>query len=187
MDDDDDVEKEESIVVVVAAAFANITVQILCLETIEIEYCFVCDSPRVACFLRLLLSAGATRDVPMDEEKSFWKKRIYFWICDLVQNCYDVLIVKEQKRKPCRPLFLFYALQIFTVLTYYYNTHALTHGITISYTASERHRLVTSLVARFRLIKGECLSVLRTPSPINSRTLARSFLCLLDQLSRATN
>lgn len=77
MDADDDVEKEESIVVVVAAAFANITVQILCLETIEIEYCFVCDSPRVACFLRLLLSAGATRDVPMDEEKSFW---IYFWI-----------------------------------------------------------------------------------------------------------
>ena len=77
MDDDDDVEKEESIVVVVAAAFANITVQILCLETIEIEYCCVCDSPRVACFLRLLLSAGATRDVPMDEEKSF---RIYFWI-----------------------------------------------------------------------------------------------------------
>jgi hypothetical protein len=67
MDDDDDVEKEESIVVVVAAAFANITVQILCLETIEIEYCCVCDSPRVACFLRLLLSAGATRDVPMDE------------------------------------------------------------------------------------------------------------------------
>ena len=77
MDDDDDVEKEESIVVVVAAAFANITVQILCLETIEIEYCCVCDSPRVACFLRLLLSTGATRDVPMDEEKSF---RIYFWI-----------------------------------------------------------------------------------------------------------
>ena len=73
MDDDDDVEKEESIVVVVAAAFANITVQILCLETIEIEYCFVCDSPRVAFFFRLLLSAGATRDVPMDDEKSFWK------------------------------------------------------------------------------------------------------------------
>ena len=109
MDDDDvDVEKEESIVVVVAAAFANITVQILCLETIEIEYCFVCDSPRVACFLRLLLSAGATRDVPMDEEKSFW---IYFWISRSASKLLR-RVVKEQKRKPCRPLFLFYALQI---------------------------------------------------------------------------
>lgn len=87
MDDDDDVEKEESIVVVVAAAFANITVQILCLETIEIEYCFVCDSPRVACFLRLLLSAGA-----MTEMCRWMKKRVSGYIFgyrDLLQNCYD--------------------------------------------------------------------------------------------------
>lgn len=42
MDADDDVEKEESIVVVVAAAFANITVQILCLETIDRDRVLFC-------------------------------------------------------------------------------------------------------------------------------------------------
>ena len=34
---------------------------------------YVIDSPRVACFLRLLLSAGAmrrTRDVPMDDDEN---------------------------------------------------------------------------------------------------------------------
>lgn len=78
--EDDDVEYEESIVVV-AAAFANITVQVLLyLETNEIEYCFVCDSPRVACFLRLLLSTGATRDVPMDDDEKSFGKRIYIFV-----------------------------------------------------------------------------------------------------------
>jgi hypothetical protein len=36
---------------------------------------YVIDSPRVACFLRLLLSAGAmrrTRDVPMDDDEKFF-------------------------------------------------------------------------------------------------------------------
>jgi len=72
--EDDDVECEESIVVVVAAAFANITVQILyyILKRARSSIVlYVIDSPRVACFLRLLLSAGAmrrTRVVPMDDD-----------------------------------------------------------------------------------------------------------------------
>lgn len=51
---------------------------------------YVIDSPRVACFLRLLLSAGAmrrTRVVPMDDDDEkrvffYWKRirRVYFWI-----------------------------------------------------------------------------------------------------------
>lgn len=56
-------------------------------RSIEIEYCFVCDSPRVACFLRLLLSAGA-----MTEMCRWMKKRVSGYIFgyrDLLQNCYD--------------------------------------------------------------------------------------------------
>jgi hypothetical protein len=106
-DDDDDVEKEESIVVV-AAAFANITVQILCLETIEIEYCFVCDSPRVACFLRLLLSTGATRDVPMDDEKRFCGKGYIFGYRDL------------KSKGVSSAVFVTRLYKYYTVLSYYH-------------------------------------------------------------------
>lgn len=112
MDDDDDVEKEESIVVVVAAAFANITVQILCLETIEIEYCFVCDSPRVACFLRLLLSTGATTEMCRWMMKRVYGKGYIFGYRDLQK--------KKQKKKAARVVRCFcYALQIYTVLQYH--------------------------------------------------------------------
>lgn len=47
------------------------------------------------------------------------------------------------------------------------NTHKTDEGIKTYYTANERNRLETSLAARFRPIKGEYLSVSRTPPATN--------------------
>jgi hypothetical protein len=115
MDADDDVEKEESIVVVVAAAFANITVQILCLETIEIEYCFVCDSPRVACFLRLLLSAGATTEMCR-----WMKKRGSGYIFGYRAICFKTATTRVVKAKKKAVSSVVFVLRSTNITPYYH-------------------------------------------------------------------